>query len=98
RLPAADAAQALQAQGIAAGPVVTFEALESEPNIAHRGLYTPQGMRSAIAYFDGDSPSPPAPLPEGEGGTASETPTRSFANDKEASAGTHELLSAARNL
>jgi crotonobetainyl-CoA:carnitine CoA-transferase CaiB-like acyl-CoA transferase len=64
RLPAADAAQALQAQGIAAGPVVPVGALETEPNIAHRGLYTPQGMRSAIAYFGADLPLPPAPTQE----------------------------------
>jgi crotonobetainyl-CoA:carnitine CoA-transferase CaiB-like acyl-CoA transferase len=73
RLRAADAADALQARGIAAGPVVPVASLEHEPNIAHRGLYTPDGMRSAIRYFgepgcaragqrsDGDGRSPPSP-------------------------------------
>src|SRR5690606_31534124 len=51
-LRADEAAQALQAHGIAAGPVVAVNALAREPNIAHRGLYKAGGMRSAIRYFD----------------------------------------------
>ena len=49
---AAEAAQALEAQGIAAGAVVAVEGLAQEPNIRHRALYSDRGMRSAIRSFD----------------------------------------------
>ncbi|MPZ43333.1 MAG: CoA transferase [Betaproteobacteria bacterium] len=61
RLRAADAAAALQTRGIAAGPVVPMTSLQHEPNIAHRGLYTASGMRSAIRYFGGRT-GPASPL------------------------------------
>ena len=51
RLHAADAGEALQARGIAAGPVVPVASLEHERNISYRGLYTTDGMRSAIRCF-----------------------------------------------
>jgi crotonobetainyl-CoA:carnitine CoA-transferase CaiB-like acyl-CoA transferase len=50
-LDAATAAVALQAQGVAAGPVVPVNELAREPNIGHRGLYSEHGLRSAIRYF-----------------------------------------------
>ena len=50
-LDAADAANALEARGVAAGPVVPVNDLMREPNIRHRGLYTERGLRSAIRYF-----------------------------------------------
>jgi crotonobetainyl-CoA:carnitine CoA-transferase CaiB-like acyl-CoA transferase len=77
RLPAADAADALQARGIAAGPVVPVEALETEPNIAHRGMYGAHGMRSALRYFSPDDGTHVSPLPPGErqGVRATEPPS-----------------------
>jgi len=48
---AADAATALEARGIAAGPVVPVARLGEEPNLAHRGMYTADGMQSAIRHF-----------------------------------------------
>jgi len=50
-LRAADAATALEARGIAAGPVVPVSRLGEEPNLAHRGMYAADGMKSAIRYF-----------------------------------------------
>jgi crotonobetainyl-CoA:carnitine CoA-transferase CaiB-like acyl-CoA transferase len=50
-LDAADAANALQAQGVAAGPVVPADALAREPNLRHRALYSERGLRSAIRRF-----------------------------------------------
>ena len=51
RLDAAAAAAALEARGVAAGPVVAANALSQEPNIRHRGLYSERGLQSAIRYF-----------------------------------------------
>jgi len=50
-MDAATAAAALEAQGVAAGPVVPVNGLAREPNIRHRGLYSENGLRSAIRYF-----------------------------------------------
>ncbi len=66
RLSAADAARALGAQAIAAGEIVAAHDLAAEPNIAHRGLYTREGMRSAISYFR-DRPDAARPLPASAG-------------------------------
>lgn len=50
--PAAEAADQLEARGIAAGAVVPVGDLAREPNIAYRGLYSEAGIRSAIRRFD----------------------------------------------
>ena len=59
-LRADQAAEALQARGIAAGPVVPAANLGTEPNLRHRGLYSADGMRSAIRHFGGETDSAPA--------------------------------------
>ena len=51
RLDAAVAADALEAQGVAAGPVVRVDELRRESNMRHRALYSDRGLRSAIRYF-----------------------------------------------
>ena len=48
---AADAANALEAQGVASGPVVRASGLDEEPNLRHRGMYSDRGLRTAIRYF-----------------------------------------------
>jgi crotonobetainyl-CoA:carnitine CoA-transferase CaiB-like acyl-CoA transferase len=74
RLRAADAVDALQARGIAAGPVAPVASLEHEPNIAHRGLYTPDGMRSAIRCFGEAGCAQRGQVSDGEGGIPAEIP------------------------
>jgi crotonobetainyl-CoA:carnitine CoA-transferase CaiB-like acyl-CoA transferase len=59
-LPAAEAACTLDARGIAAGEIVGVRELAAEPNIVHRGLYSRDGVRTAIRYF---SERPDAGLP-----------------------------------
>lgn len=47
---ATQAAEALQAEGVAAGPIVAVSALAEEPNLRHRKLWVDGRLASAIRY------------------------------------------------
>ena len=59
-LRAGDAARALAERGIAAGEIVGLATLTEDPNIAYRGMYSREGMRSAIRHFPESAQLPAA--------------------------------------